>query len=192
MEFVEKDSRAILLALGANLPSVAGAANETLIAALEALCAEGMSVEAISRFYKTPAYPAGSGPDYVNACAKVKSSDSPDRILAAFHRVEARFGRVREARWAARGCDIDLLAVGEQILPDRETQARWRMLPLAEQLREAPDTLILPHPRMMERAFVLIPLFEIAPTYVDPVSGTAISDMIAALPDAEKSTILPL
>ena len=66
------------------------------------------------------------------------------------------------------------------------------MLPLAEQLREAPDTLILPHPRMMERAFVLIPLFEIAPTYVDPVSGMTISDMIAALPDAEKSTILPL
>ncbi len=192
MEFVEKDSSAILLALGANLPSAAGAASQTLVATLKALIAEGMKLEAVSRFYKTPAYPAGSGPDYVNACAKVKSAQPPHSILAAFHRVEARFGRVRETRWASRGCDIDLLAMDDMILPDVATQAKWRDLPLERQMQDAPDQLILPHPRMMERAFVLIPLFDIAPTYVDPVSGVAISDMIAALPFSEKDAIHPI
>lgn len=204
MEFVEKDSlremsrsvegnqNPVYLALGANLPSNAGAAHETLIAALIALVANGFILTAISRFFKTPAFPAGSGPDYVNACIKVKSADSPEQILSTLHKIEAEFGRVRGARWAARGCDIDLLAIGDLILPDVETQARWRGLPLAAQLVEAPDCLILPHPRMAERAFVLIPLHDIAPDFIDPVSSIAIKDLLAARPDAEKAEIWPI
>lgn len=192
MEFVEKDSHEVYLALGANLPSNAGSARETLIAALIALAAQGVVLTAISRFFKTPAYPAGSSPDYVNACAKVKCGDAAEHILARLHRIEAEFGRTRGTRWAARGCDIDLLAVGRQILPDVETQAHWRSLPLELQLKEAPDQLILPHPRLTERAFVLIPLFDIAPNFVDPVSGLAIKALLAALPEAEKAAILPI
>jgi 2-amino-4-hydroxy-6-hydroxymethyldihydropteridine diphosphokinase len=192
MEFVEKDSHEVYLAFGANLPSSAGSARETLVAALIALAAEGVVLTAISRFFKTPAYPAGSGPDYVNACAKVKCGDVAEDILALLHRVEAQFGRTRGARWAARGCDIDLLAIGTQILPDAATQAHWRNLPLAAQLQETPDQLILPHPRLTERAFVLIPLFDIAPHFVDPVSGIGIAALIDALPEAEKAAILPI
>lgn len=204
MEFVEKDSlnengssvegdrNAVYIALGANLPSYAGAAHETLIAALIALDASGFVLTAISRFFKTPAFPAGSGPDYVNACAKVKSADSPEQILSTLHRIEAQFGRVRGARWAARGCDIDLLAVGTLILPDAPTQAHWRGLPLASQLEKAPEQLILPHPRMTERGFVLIPLRDIAPDFVDPVSGAGINALIDALPEDEKMGISPI
>jgi 2-amino-4-hydroxy-6-hydroxymethyldihydropteridine diphosphokinase len=203
MEFVEKDSlreadrfaksgrNDIFLALGANMPSNAGAAHETLIAVLMALNANGLTLTAISRFFKTPAFPAGSGPDYVNACVKVNSPDTCDQILLTLHRIEADFGRVRGERWAARGCDIDLLAVGNYILPNRDLQARWRALPLEDQLVEAPDQLILPHPRMTERAFVLIPLLDIAPDFVDPVSGVGIAALLNALPEADKAEIRP-
>lgn len=189
---VEKDSFAIYIALGANLPSVAGAPRETLLAALKALEAEGLVVEAVSRFYKTPAFPAGSGPDYVNACAKVKSADAAEAILATLHRVEMHFGRTRDARWASRGLDLDLLAVGAQVLPDAQTHAAWRSMPLEAQMERFPEGLLLPHPRLHERGFVLIPLADVAPEYVDPVSGQAIAALIAALPQAEKDAIVAL
>ena len=189
MKFVDKDSLAIYIALGANMPSLAGSPQETLLAALNALAREGLEIVAVSRFYKTPAFPAGSGPDYVNACAKVKSRLAPNAILATLHAVEAQFGRVRAARWASRGIDLALLAVGGTVLPDAHTQAEWRALPLEQQMQRTPEGLILPHPRAHERGFVLIPLADIAPDYVDPVSGMGINALIAALPEAEKDAI---
>lgn len=192
MEYVEKDSSTILIALGGNLPGPSGDVAATLVAALRQLAARGLGLVAVSRFYATPAHPPGSGPDYVNACAWLRAELSPQAVLAVLHEVEAEFGRVRSTRWASRGIDLDLLAVGQQVAPDAETEARWRTLPTAEQQRQTPETLILPHPRLAERAFVLIPLAEIAPVWRHPSRGITVTDMLDALPEAEKAAIHPI
>ena len=81
---------------------------------------------------------------------------------------------------------------GDLVLPDAATQARWRDLPLAEQMRRAPETLVLPHPRLHERAFVLVPLLDIAPQWRHPLLGRSVAEMVAALPRAERDAVVPL
>lgn len=186
------DNSTYFIALGANLPSPAGAPARTLVAALRALVQAGAELRAVSRFYHAPAFPAGAGPDYVNAAAAVSSGLDPAQFLALLHRIEADLGRQRAARWESRGVDLDLLAAGDTILPDARTQAHWRGLALADQMRDWPEGLILPHPRLADRAFVLIPLAEIAPLWRHPATGDSVMQMLAALPQAEKAAIRPL
>ncbi|OOY23223.1 2-amino-4-hydroxy-6-hydroxymethyldihydropteridine diphosphokinase [Thioclava sediminum] len=181
-----------LVAFGANLPSQFGSPRTTLCAAIERLEQLGFSLVAASRFWSTPAVPEGSGPDFVNACCKMRSSLQPRDALAQLHGVEEEFGRVREGRWSARVVDIDLIASEDRVLPDRESFLRWKNLPPEAQQREAPTDLILPHPRLQDRAFVLIPLAEIAPLWRHPITGDSVMEMLAALPEAEKSPISPL
>lgn len=185
------DSSTILIALGANLHSSAGTPAQTLVKALGLLGAAGLRLRALSRFYRSPAFPAGSGPDYVNACAALASPLPPEAVLAHLHGIEAELGRSRNRRWEARGIDLDLLAVGKAIRPDGATEARWRSLPLAQQMHTAPGQLILPHPRLTERAFVLIPLAEIAPRWRHPATGETVREMVARLPAAEKAALVP-
>jgi 2-amino-4-hydroxy-6-hydroxymethyldihydropteridine diphosphokinase len=78
------------------------------------------------------------------------------------------------------------------VLPDAATYQRWRDLPMAQQRSEAPDQLILPHPRLHERAFVLVPLCDVAPDWVHPVSGLSVAEMCAALPQGESAAVVPL
>jgi 2-amino-4-hydroxy-6-hydroxymethyldihydropteridine diphosphokinase len=181
-----------LVALGANLPDGTQSCGETLRAALAALAACGLVPQSVSRLYRTPAVPAGSGPDYVNAAARMRWPGSAADALAALHAVEARFGRTRTARWASRTLDLDLLALGAQVLPDAETQTRWRRLDPALQRQRAPDRLILPHPRMQDRAFVLIPLAEVAPDWRHPLLGLTVVQMRDALPPGAAGGIAAL
>jgi len=180
-----------VIALGSNLVSNFGGSARTLVAALAQLGKFGLPLCALSRFYHSPAFPAGSGPDYVNACAILTSDMGPDAVLDLLHRVEARFGRERKTRWASRGIDLDLIAMGQTVLPDAQEQARWRALPIEEQMSRAPEQLILPHPRLQDRAFVLIPLAEIAPGWCHPATGASVIEMLAALPEAEKAALRP-
>jgi 2-amino-4-hydroxy-6-hydroxymethyldihydropteridine diphosphokinase len=84
--------------------------------------------------------------------------------LAALHRVEARFGRERSTRWGARTLDIDLLAMGDSVLPDPATQDRWRDLPAAGGRRARPRTGRSCRIRVLQdRAFVLVPMADVAP-----------------------------
>ena len=182
----------ILIGIGANLHTSVGNPARTLVVALGLLAKEGLGLRAVSRFYRSPAFPAGSGPDYVNACAVLSGPNDPETVLAALHRVEARLGRQRSARWAARGIDLDLLALGEAILPDAQTQAHWRNLPFARQMTETPERLILPHPRLTDRAFVLIPLAEIAPAWRHPTTGETVAEMANRLDAGQKAGLEPL
>lgn len=183
-----------LIALGANLPSDAGPPGATLQAALMDLqAASGIRLVAVSRFYITPAMPSGSGPDYVNACARLQCTHPPADLLARLHGVEARLGRQRTGeRWAARGIDLDLLAMGDAILPDPATQQHWREMAPQDQRRRWPDRLILPHPRLQDRAFVLVPLADIAGDWCHPVTGQRLAAMLAALPALARAAIRPL
>lgn len=181
---------AILIALGANRPSEQGSPRETLEAALALLTARGITVEARSRWMASPAWPAGSGPDYVNGAARLRSGLAPADLLDAVHRVETILGRTRDAgeRWAARPCDLDLMAHGAMVSPGT---LAWRKAETAPP--EAPrEGLTLPHPQMHRRAFVLAPLAEIAPDWRHPVLGQTVAEMLAALPEADRVAITPL
>lgn len=155
--------------------------------------AEGLGVRRLSRFWRTPAHPAGSGPDYVNAAAVIATGLAPAEVLAALHRIEAALGRMRDAgRWQSRGIDLDLLAMDDAVLPDAATQDRWRALAPETQARLAPETLILPHPRLQDRGFVLAPLAEIAPCWRHPRTGLTVARMLDDLPAQALAGMAPM
>jgi 2-amino-4-hydroxy-6-hydroxymethyldihydropteridine diphosphokinase len=183
-----------LVAFGANLPFAGDPPAATLRKALSALSEEGLEPLGVSRFFATPCFPAGAGPDYVNAAAVLDCGPSVDvgSVLARLHAVEARFGRERAQRWGMRTLDIDLLAMGDSVLPDAETQDRWRLLPPEAQVRATPDRLILPHPRVQDRAFVLVPLADVAPDWRHPRTGLTVRQMLAALPPEDREAVKPL
>jgi len=160
----------ILIALGANLPSAAGTPPATLAAALAALAAAGIELERRSPWYRSAPVPAGDQPWFVNGVAAVATSLGPVELLAELHRVEAQFGRIRRTRNEPRPLDLDLL--------DYDGLVRDR----------AP---VLPHPRLTERAFVLLPLGDVAPGWRHPVSGAGLAQLIAALPPGQEIERMP-
>ena len=184
--------REALIALGSNLAGPFGAPQAAIRRAIgeiaQTLGRGGRSQGGArsSSLWRSPAWPEGSGPDYVNAAVAIPGVTlGADEILALLHGIEARAGRVREARWGPRTLDLDLLALGETVAPDAETQRRWREAPDPAAL-PAPERAILPHPRLQDRAFVLAPLAEIAPAWCHPLTGLHPARMLAARPEAER------
>lgn len=175
----------IILALGGNLPSYVGAPAATVSAALQRLNCGQLTLLSMSRFFETPCFPAGAGPDYVNAAAVVASDLSPQALLGRLHEIEAEFGRERDTRWGMRTLDIDLVAMDDLVLPDLAIHQEWRELALEEQVRATPDQLILPHPRLQDRAFVLGPLKDIAPHWKHPLLGKTVAELHADLPEED-------
>lgn len=185
----DKGHHYCLIAMGANLPSATGTALETLKKSLELFPLESLQIFRISKWFSTPAFPIDSGPDFVNAAVMVKTQLSPAEVLEALHRIEAAMGRTRDNRWEPRLCDLDLLAYDDDISPDLETYQQWKALDLTSQQTRTPDQLILPHPRLQDRSFVLVPLNDIAPDWRHPVTGITVSEMLAALPSADLAEI---
>jgi len=153
------------LALGGNV----GDSRAVLARAVALLC-EGTQVRLLARSadYRTPPWGVTEQPAFVNFCIAVETSLSPQQLLARAHAVERALGRdrAREQRWGPRTADIDIIAYDDVSLHD--------------------ENLILPHPRLFERAFVLVPLAEIAPHLT--IAGTRIADAAArfAHEDIEK------
>jgi 2-amino-4-hydroxy-6-hydroxymethyldihydropteridine diphosphokinase len=136
---VTEDAVRAFIGLGSNLGNRLANLKE---AVLRLSKTDGVSVTRVSRVYETsPVGPAQ--PDFLNAVAEVWTALSPGELLAATLRIEEEMGRVRHERWGPRVIDLDLLNYGRMKIDEQE--------------------LIVPHPRMHERAFVLVPLLELDP-----------------------------
>jgi 2-amino-4-hydroxy-6-hydroxymethyldihydropteridine diphosphokinase len=152
------------VALGANMPFDGVAGPALLARAVAAMQAAGLSLRALSGVWETEAWPQGSGqPDYYNAVAELDvGARTPQQLYEVLSQIERRFGRERRERWAPRTLDLDILAMDGFVGTFGE--------------------VIVPHPRMRERAFVLAPLAEIAAGWRDPESGLTAETLLAQLP----------
>jgi 2-amino-4-hydroxy-6-hydroxymethyldihydropteridine diphosphokinase len=145
------------IALGSNL----GDSKQILNQALERLSQiSGIELISHSSWYET--VPVGPPqPNYVNGCAILETELLPEDLLQILLKIEQQFGRIRQERWGPRILDLDILLYGDLIL-------------------EMPN-LTIPHPRMNERAFVLVPLAEIASDWIEPVSRQTILQLSQAI-----------
>lgn len=181
-----------LVALGSN-QAWQGAAPVTLLRdAIGGIEALALSRIRVSEFFRSPCFPAGAGPDFVNAAVALETDLAPEDLLAALHGIEAGLGRRRDRRWGARSVDLDLIAWADAVRPDATVQRAWMALPPARQAREAPEQLILPHPRMQDRGFVLRPLVQVAPDWRHPTLGRTVAQLLADLPAAALEGVVPL
>jgi 2-amino-4-hydroxy-6-hydroxymethyldihydropteridine diphosphokinase len=155
----------ILIALGANLPSRAGAPIGTLAAAMAELMGMRVRSVAMSSLYATQPWPDPSDPPFVNAVARIETRLPPPALLNALHTVELSFGRTRTTPNAPRTLDLDLLDYNGLV-------------------RDGPP--ILPHPRMHRRSFVLVPLADVAPEWRHPTIRKTVPELLAALPKMER------
>jgi 2-amino-4-hydroxy-6-hydroxymethyldihydropteridine diphosphokinase len=182
----------MIIALGSNQPSVAGTPEVTLRQAVQSLEKRGGVIRKLSTFYQTPCFPAGVGPDYVNAALLLEAEWTPSEAMNNLHAVEQEFGRERVQRWGQRTLDLDLIAFDDVVAPNLETYEVWRDLAPDVQKIRAPTDLILPHPRVQDRAFVLVPMLDVADDWVHPVTGLSIQLMLDGISDSEISQVIPL
>jgi len=157
----------LYIGIGANLtPAGYKTPREGCEAALASLQVEGICLKQISNWYETAPVPVSDQPWYLNAVAFATTSVDPSMALAALHRIESCFGRVRKEQNEARVLDMDLL--------DFDGECKQN------------SSLTLPHPRMHERAFVLLPLRELCPEWTHPISGISIDNLVERLPPGQK------
>lgn len=162
--------KGIYIGLGANLPSKYGSPEETLKAAKEALSEVGIIVTAVSKTYCTAPVPISDDPWYHNEVIQVNTDLEPSELLQLLHKIEKDFGRVRTVVNAPRLLDLDLLAYDDYILDEVD--------------------IVVPHPRMHERAFVLYPLRDINPEWTHPKTNVRIDALIDLLPDDQEIKVL--
>jgi 2-amino-4-hydroxy-6-hydroxymethyldihydropteridine diphosphokinase len=153
----------VLLGLGGNL----GDAVATIAAALDRLETGGVRIARRSRCYRTAPWGMADQPHFVNLCAAGETELAPRALLDLIHAVEAALGRERRERWGPRTIDIDILAYGDERIDE--------------------PGLTIPHPRLTARAFVLVPLLDIAPDRV--IDGRRVRDWAAAV---DRSGIEPM
>ena len=155
----------ILIGLGANLPAPDGALpKKNLLKALEILKEKGVAIKAVSPFYKSAPVPYSDQPWFINAVARVETPLSAGEFLEILHHVEEKMGRTRRVKNEARIIDLDLLDYNDQVIEAKE------------------GGLVLPHPRMHLRHFVLQPLAALAPQWRHPTLGKSATDLLENLP----------
>lgn len=170
------DGKPILLALGANLPSLWGNPICTFAHTISVLRNAGLHIDAVSKVYKTRAVGPGLQKIYYNAVVSVRSDLPASRILRVAKQLERAAGRRLGRTWGPRCLDIDLLDYKGRIL--RRGQ-RYRL----------PNQLVLPHPHIHERAFVLVPLRDVAPDWRHPIGHVSAKALLRALPARERAGV---
>ena len=162
----------ILIGIGGNLTTPQfGPPLDTLVAALVVLAAQDIAITTRSAWYRSEPVPRSDQPWFVNAVASLTTGLSAGDLLAVLQMVEGQFGRVRGERNAARVLDLDLLDYDGEVT---ET-----------------TSLVLPHPRLHQRRFVLTPLAEIAPDWHHPLSGFTAEQLLSRLAAEQPVERLP-
>ena len=165
----------ILIGLGGNLESARfGMPLEALVVALARLAEAGLKIKDQSPWYRSAPIPASHQPWFTNGVACVETALAPQALLALLHRVEAHMGRKRVSRWGSRIVDLDLLSYNNIVISG-----------------EPEKQIVLPHPRLKERAFVLAPLLDLAPNWRHPVTGDLAACLLSRLPPGQKLEQLP-
>ena len=158
----------IFIGIGSNIAATGFVSPEaTIRAAIDLFGDFGVTLVRLSEFYVTSPVPASIQPWFVNCVAQIETFLSPFECMANLHRLECAFQRVRSIPNASRTLDLDLLDYNGLVIRNQ-------------------NTLTLPHPRINERAFVLIPLSNICPNWVSPLDGSKIEDLINKLPLGDK------
>ena len=155
------------LSLGSNM----GDRKDNLRKVLSLLRQE-MPLTAVSSVYKTEPWGYTSQPAFLNMACAVETSLSPRGLLALAWRMERELGRVPSFHYGPRTIDVDILLYGDEIIETAELQ--------------------IPHPHFSARAFVLVPLVEIAPSLVHPALGKSISELLEEIPGKEKDGVVML
>lgn len=145
------------IGLGSNL----GDKGENLRQALELLSKKGVTVVKVSKFIETKPFGVLDQPDFINAAAELEFLGSAEELLDMLLATELEMGRKRLRHWGERNIDLDLLFFGDT--------------------QQATDRLVLPHPGIPEREFVLMPLAEIAPDFVHPVLKKSMLELLKEL-----------
>ena len=129
----------------------------------------GARITALSGFYDTEPVGPVAQENFLNAVLRLETSLSPRKLLSELRRIETEvFRRKREVAWGPRPLDLDILFYGDLVLEE--------------------EGLVIPHPRLHERRFVLQPLAEIAPEFIHPLLKKSVSDLLASLPAGERVT----
>ncbi len=130
---------------------------------------QGCRIDGRSGFYRTEPVGVEGQEWYVNAAVAITTERSPQHLLEGLLALEKKMGRVRKEKWGPRIIDLDLLIHGKRIIEE--------------------EGLIVPHPRMHERRFVLVPMADLAPTLVHPVYGKRMIDLLGACHDNGQDVI---
>ena len=170
---MKKPSEDIFIGIGSNMSGPKNTSPfETCEDALKVLEQLDLRIISKSNWYSSAPIPESSQPWYINGIISIRTSLTPKSLLDLLHKVEQMFGRTREYENSARTLDLDLIAYADIILGWKDVSKK----------RE----LIIPHPRMSERGFVLFPLKEIASNWHHPVSNKSINELILCLDPAQK------
>ena len=181
-----------LIAWGANIPGPYGNPSETHKAVLKELELAEFIILKKSRLYASVAFPDPQMPQYLNGCLELKIDCKASDLLSFLKLIETKMGRQQNARWGSRTCDLDLLNFDNQVCPSWKTFNYWYKLPFEKQLIKKPNELLLPHPRIQDRAFVLKPLMEVAASWVHPVLNLTTKEMFNAIPCEERDKVISI
>ena len=166
----------VLIGAGANIAGPAGPPAATLAQARMLLAQAGVRIDARSRTYASLPWGGVRQPAFVNEVWRVRSPCSPVRLLGLLLDIERTLGRRRRVRWGPRTIDLDLLGVGQ-------LEGEW----------PGPPALMLPHPQLAMRAFVLRPLADVAPRWRPPGhGGLTVEALLTRLGPATRGSAVPM
>ena len=165
---LEKRAKIVFLSIGSNL----GNKRKNIELVKSKLKKNNIKIIKSSKNYETLSWPNKKNPKFLNTVLKIETQLSPKTLMKKCLNIEKELGRTRNKKNEPRTCDIDIIDYDEKIIKNTKNQS-----------------LIIPHPRMHKRNFVLLPLFEISKTWIHPIKKTSIKELVNLLKTKDLKSI---